>query len=185
MDIADFDYDLPPDRIAQRPLAEREASRLMLLPRREGAPQHRSFRELPDLLAPGDLLVVNRSRVFPARLLGRRSGGGAAEVLLLARLSSDEWHALLRPGRRLRPGDMVTVSPQLAVHILDGPPAPPDCALSRSRSTRSTSSTRCSRCPRGPLTSCCSTTCARTRCARPFGDAMRAARRSSSKRRAA
>jgi S-adenosylmethionine:tRNA ribosyltransferase-isomerase len=121
LDIADFDYELPPEQIAQQPLAERDASRLMLLPRRAGAPEHRAFRELPELLAPGDLLVVNRSRVIPARLLGRRAGGGAAEVLLLERRAPDEWDALLRPGRRLRPGDTVVVSPQLVLRVASGP----------------------------------------------------------------
>lgn len=121
MNLADFDYELPAERIAQEPLRERDASRLMVLPRREGAPAHRSFRDLPELLSPGDLLVVNRSRVFPARLLGRRAGGGAAEILLLARRGLDEWEALVRPGRRLRRGDAVAVSEQLTLHIASGP----------------------------------------------------------------
>jgi S-adenosylmethionine:tRNA ribosyltransferase-isomerase len=121
VDISDFDYELPPERIAQRPLAERDASRLMLLPRREGTPSHRAFRELPELLSPGDLLVVNRSRVFPARLLGRRAGGGAAEALLLARRAADEWEALLRPGGRLKPGSRITVSEELVLNVSSGP----------------------------------------------------------------
>jgi S-adenosylmethionine:tRNA ribosyltransferase-isomerase len=79
----------------------------MVLPRGDGAPRHAVFRELPELLAAGDLLVVNRSRVFPARLLGRRASGGQAEVLLLERLAGELWLALVRPGRRLRPGDTV------------------------------------------------------------------------------
>jgi S-adenosylmethionine:tRNA ribosyltransferase-isomerase len=91
----------------------------MLLERNAGAPSHRLFRELPELLAPGDLLVVNRSRVFPARLLGRkRHSDGAAEVLLLRPLGeAGEWEALVRPGRRLHAGDLVFVSAELKVEI--------------------------------------------------------------------
>ena len=112
MDIADFDYELPPELIAQEPLPERDASRLLVLDRATGAFRDDAFRSLPDLLSPGDLLVVNRSRVFPARLLGRRRNGGAAEVLLLKPLAADqtEWEALLRPGRRLRVADTVVVA---------------------------------------------------------------------------
>lgn len=117
MRTSDFDYELPPDRIAQEPSPERDASRLMVLDRRTGALRHHGFRDLPDLLRPGDLLVVNRSRVFPARLLGRRRGGGAAEILLLKRVSPAEWEALVRPGRRLRPGDVVDLAPGLRVRI--------------------------------------------------------------------
>jgi S-adenosylmethionine:tRNA ribosyltransferase-isomerase len=112
MDIADFDYELPPELIAQEPLPERDASRLMVLDRATGALRGHEFRALPDLLDPGDLLVVNRSRVFPARLLGRRRNGGVAEVLLLRPLAADHtaWEALLRPGRRLRVADTVVVA---------------------------------------------------------------------------
>jgi S-adenosylmethionine:tRNA ribosyltransferase-isomerase len=120
VDISDFDYELPAGRIAQEPLAERDASRLMLL-RRAGALEHRAFRELPQLLSPGDLLVLNRSRVVPARLLGRRAGGGAAEALLLTRHAPDEWDALVRPGDRLKPGSRITVSEQLVLHVTSGP----------------------------------------------------------------
>jgi S-adenosylmethionine:tRNA ribosyltransferase-isomerase len=114
---SDFDYDLPPDRIAQEPLAEREASRLLVLDRSTGALLHRSFRDLPSLLDPRDLVVINTTRVLPARLLGTRAGGGAAEVLLVRRLSDDEWEALLKPGRRLRIGDVVRVDADLTVTV--------------------------------------------------------------------
>lgn len=124
MDIADFDYELPPERIAQEPLPERDASRLLVLDRRTGAVEHGTFRDLPELLAPGDLLVVNRSRVFPARLLGRRAGGGAAEVLLVRPVGGGDWEALVRPGRRLRPGDLVHVAGELSVRIESGPLPP-------------------------------------------------------------
>lgn len=110
MQIGDFDYELPEAAIAQEPLAERDASRLLLLDRRGAGHAHHVFRELADLLSPGDLLVVNRTRVFPARLLGRRPTGGVAEVLLIRRLAPDLWEALLRPGRRLRPGDRIELA---------------------------------------------------------------------------
>ena len=117
MRIADFDYPLPPSSIAQEAIEPRDQARLMRLPRKEGAPTDHVFRDLPGLLRPGDLLVVNRSRVFPARLLGRREGGGGAEVFLLRDLGDDRWEALVRPGRRLRPGAVVAVDPGLTVVI--------------------------------------------------------------------
>jgi S-adenosylmethionine:tRNA ribosyltransferase-isomerase len=120
--LSDFDYSLPPEAIAQEPLGERDASRLLVLDRATGRIRHQSFRDLPNLLSPGDLLIVNRSRVFPARLLGRRPGGGAAEVMLVRPRGEEVWEALLRPGRRLRPGMQVTVDANLAVQILDAPP---------------------------------------------------------------
>ena len=84
MKTKDFYYDLPPELIAQTPLAQRDASRMLYLDRRTGALQHRHFTDLCDYLAPGDCLVINNSRVLPARLLGHREpSGGAVEVLLL------------------------------------------------------------------------------------------------------
>jgi S-adenosylmethionine:tRNA ribosyltransferase-isomerase len=117
MRIADFDYPLPPSSIAQEAIEPRDAARLMRLPRREGDPSDHVFRDLPRLLRAGDLLVVNRSRVFPARLLGQREGGGAAEVFLLRDLGDDRWEALVRPGRRLRPGAVVAIDPGLAAVV--------------------------------------------------------------------
>jgi S-adenosylmethionine:tRNA ribosyltransferase-isomerase len=111
--IQDFDYELPQEAIAQEPLAERDSSRLLVLDRAGSGRAHHVFRELPDLLSPGDLLVVNRTRVFPARLLGRRPTGGEAEVLLIRRLASDLWEGLVRPGRRLRPGDRIELAPDV------------------------------------------------------------------------
>ncbi len=118
MDIAEFDYELPQEAIAQEPLAERDASRLLVLDRRSGSRRHLHFRDLPQLLDPGDLLVVNRSRVFPARLLGQRVGGGLAEVLLLKPLGGGVWEALVRPGRRLLPGHDVQLGGESRVRIL-------------------------------------------------------------------
>ena len=110
--VSDFDFDLPADLVAQEPPSLRGTSRLMRLERPSGAVTHGAFSDLPALLAPGDLLVLNDTRVFPARLLGRRlPGGGAVECLLIARLdgnaddgASEMWTALLSPGPRVRPG---------------------------------------------------------------------------------
>jgi S-adenosylmethionine:tRNA ribosyltransferase-isomerase len=103
--LAAYQYDLPPERIAQAPADRRDASRLMVLAR--GAPPaHHVFRDLPDLLAPGDLLVRNDTRVLPARLRGRRPGGGRTELLLVRRLGTDpddeRWLALARPSSHLK-----------------------------------------------------------------------------------
>jgi S-adenosylmethionine:tRNA ribosyltransferase-isomerase len=115
--IASYDFALPPEQIAQEPLPERDTSRLLQFDRRTGAVAHHRFRELPALLRPGDLLVLNRSRVFPARLLGRRPGGGSAEILLVRRRSAALWDALVRPGRRLRSGATVELAPGFAARI--------------------------------------------------------------------
>lgn len=121
--IEDYDYELPRELIAQEPLTDRSASRLLVLDRDTGAVRHRAFAELPALLAPGDLLVLNRSRVIPARLLGRRPGGGAAEILLVRRHGPDEWDAMVRPGRRLPAGSVVEVAPAFHIHVLRTPPS--------------------------------------------------------------
>jgi len=118
-EIASYDFQLPPELVAQEPLPVRDASRLLVLERASGTLEHRAFAELPQLLRPGDLLVTNRSRVFPARLLGRRQGGGDAEILLVRRLEADLWDALVRPGRRLRPGAVVDIGPGLSVRLED------------------------------------------------------------------
>jgi S-adenosylmethionine:tRNA ribosyltransferase-isomerase len=99
-----FDYPLPEDRIAQSPIEPRDASRLLVLDRRSGAVAHHAFRDLPGLLAPGDLLVLNDTRVLPARLVGAKPTGGRAEVLLLRDLGGDRWEAMVFPGRRLDVG---------------------------------------------------------------------------------
>jgi len=119
MRLDEFDYDLPRDRIAQEPLPEREASRLLVLDRARSELRHHVFRDLPGLLAPGDLVVVNRSRVFAARLLGTRAGGAGAEVLLLRERAGDVWEAMVRPARRLRPGARVRVDEALEVEVLE------------------------------------------------------------------
>jgi len=110
VDVAEFDYQLPEDLIAQAPLPERDASRLLLLPRRSGALQHKTIRELPGLLGPGDLLVVNDARVIPARLHGRKEGtGGKVELLLVEPLGGADWLALGQSSKPLREGARVEV----------------------------------------------------------------------------
>jgi S-adenosylmethionine:tRNA ribosyltransferase-isomerase len=105
MDVSDFDYDLPSDLVAQLPAPERTAARLLVLDRASGTWAHSSVAELPALLTPGDLAVVNDTRVFPARLLGRRvPSGGAVECLLIAHTGGDRWEALVHPGQKLKPG---------------------------------------------------------------------------------
>ncbi len=112
----DFDYHLPEERIAQTPAEPRDASRLLTLNRHgDSGIEHRSFRDLTDYLKPGDLMVFNRSRVIPARLHGRESRSGSqVEVLLVRRLGPGIWQALGRPGRRLRAGAEVVVTPDPA-----------------------------------------------------------------------
>jgi S-adenosylmethionine:tRNA ribosyltransferase-isomerase len=116
---ADYDFDLPPALVAQAPLPRRDASRLMVVDRRAGTVAHRTFADLPALLAPGDALVLNTTRVFRARLLGRRDSGRPAEVLLLRPLGDGTWEAMVRPGGKLGAGRRVTVAPDLAVEVLD------------------------------------------------------------------
>ncbi len=100
-----FDYKLPPDLIAQQPVEPRDAARLLLVDRSSGALSDRTFRDLPDLLNPGDLIVVNDTRVLPARLFARRLSGGRVELLLLDRNADGVWRAMGRPARRLRAGE--------------------------------------------------------------------------------
>ena len=122
MTTSDFDYELPPGRIARYPAERRSDSRLLVLSRATGEIRHRRFHDLPGLLDPRDLLVVNDTRVFPARLLGRKPTGAAAEVLLLRPAQGGGervWEALVRPGRKLKPGRLVVVAPELSVRILD------------------------------------------------------------------
>jgi S-adenosylmethionine:tRNA ribosyltransferase-isomerase len=102
--LSDFDYELPPERIAHTPAIERDLSRLLHV-RSDGGLRHHVFRDLPDLLEPGDLLVLNDTRVFPARLEGSRAGEGRVELLLLERLESNRFRVLAKPARKVREGD--------------------------------------------------------------------------------
>ncbi len=137
MRLSDFDYPLPGELIAQEPAAERSASRMLVVDRRAGRWEDRLFRELPEFLGPGDCLVLNDSRVLPARLFGRRAGvralrvgkknparkthlKGRVEVLLLRPSAEDPyvWQALVRPGRKMRPGERILVEGGLEAEIL-------------------------------------------------------------------
>ena len=104
MKTSDFDFELPEELIAQTPLERRDASRLLTLDKYTGETGHHHFYELPRFLRPGDCLVLNDSRVLPARLIGRRSTGGACEVLLLIDRGEGLWECLVRPGRKMKPG---------------------------------------------------------------------------------
>ncbi len=105
MKTSDFYFKLPEELIAQTPLEKRDSSRLLVLDRKTGELEHRHFYDLPSYLRPGDCLVLNDSRVLPARLIGQREpGGGAAEVLLLTDRGDKTWECLVRPGRRIREG---------------------------------------------------------------------------------
>ncbi len=104
MKKSDFFYELPPELIAQTPLQKRDSSRLLHLDKRTGAVEHRSFYELPEFLRAGDCLVLNDTRVLPARLLGSRESGGSVELVLLRDLGDGCWECLSRPGRKTKPG---------------------------------------------------------------------------------
>ncbi len=108
MKTSDFYYDLPEELIAQTPVEPRDHSRMLVVHRAGGVLEHRHFYDITDYLNPGDVLVVNNTRVIPARLIGERTGGGAAEVLLLKQLGPKNWETLVRPGRRLKPGAEVS-----------------------------------------------------------------------------
>ncbi|MGD2215461.1 MAG: tRNA preQ1(34) S-adenosylmethionine ribosyltransferase-isomerase QueA [Gemmatimonadales bacterium] len=115
----DFDYPLDERLIAQRPLPDRDASRLLHVRRQEKNFVDRTFRDLASLISPGDVLVLNDTRVFPARLIGQKPSGAGAEVLLIERLDAagSRWRALVRPGAKLKPGRVVEVAPDLKVVI--------------------------------------------------------------------
>ena len=104
MKTSDFDFELPEELIAQTPLEKRDTSRLLTLDKTTGETGHHHFYDLPSYLRPGDCLVLNNSRVLPARLIGHRPTGGACEVLLLVDKGDNVWECLVRPGRKLKPG---------------------------------------------------------------------------------
>ncbi|MBW3534947.1 MAG: tRNA preQ1(34) S-adenosylmethionine ribosyltransferase-isomerase QueA [Gemmatimonadetes bacterium] len=123
--VSEYDYDLPEGRIARYPAQRRDESRLLVVPGGGGDLGHMRFRDLPDLVRPGDVLVVNESRVLPVRLLGSKPTGAPSEILLLRptpRADADdprEWEALVRPGGKLKPGRRVLVADDLAVDVVD------------------------------------------------------------------
>ena len=126
--LSDFDYTLPRHLIAQAPAHPRDSARLLVLDRATGATQHRVFAELPELLRPTDLLVLNDTKVLPARLRGRRPTGGQVEVLLLRPEPNGVWEALVRPGRRVREGTRLVFSPG----VLEGRVGSPTVSGTRS-----------------------------------------------------
>ncbi len=108
MDVKDFYYELPPELIAQDPLEDRSASRLLVLHKETGKLEHTGFRHIADYLNPGDCLVLNNTRVIPARLFGEREGThGRVEILLLKRKENDIWETLVKPGKKARPGTRI------------------------------------------------------------------------------
>lgn len=123
---SDYDYELPESRIAQQPVEPRDASRLLVLDRRDGSLAHRTFRDVLELIPEGDAIVLNTTKVFRARLLGHRESGGPAEILLLrpAEGSTDGLHyeAMIHPGGKLRPGRVVTIADGFKVEIVDTTP---------------------------------------------------------------
>lgn len=117
--MSEFDFELPDELIAQDPMPVRDQSRLLHLGR-TGAIQHRRFDALAELLEPGDLLVMNDTKVFPARLLGTRPHGGVVELLLLEDLGADTWRVLGKPAKKLRVGTELTFADTLAAEVVDG-----------------------------------------------------------------
>ena len=109
MKTSDFYYNLPEELIAQDPLEDRSSSRLLVLDRKTREREHRVFRDLAEFLNPGDCLVVNNTRVIPARLMGVKEGTGAGiEVLLLKRCEDNVWETLVKPGKKTRPGARIS-----------------------------------------------------------------------------
>ncbi|HSB61124.1 MAG TPA: S-adenosylmethionine:tRNA ribosyltransferase-isomerase, partial [Vicinamibacteria bacterium] len=117
VDLAAFDYDLPAAAIAQEPAPCRDGSRLLLIDRRRSALADHRFVDLPDLLDPGDCLVVNDSRVIPARVRGRDGEGRPVELLFVAAAGDGRWRALVRPGRRVRPGSEVSAGAEMEARL--------------------------------------------------------------------
>lgn len=119
MNVAEFDYDLPQALIAQTPCARRDASRLLVLDRQTGVLAHRRFYEVGAYLRPGDVLIFNDTRVIPARLVGAKAEtGGKVEVFLLRRKEGDAWEALVKPGKKARPGTVIVFGESLRCEVL-------------------------------------------------------------------
>ncbi|HEV8496640.1 MAG TPA: tRNA preQ1(34) S-adenosylmethionine ribosyltransferase-isomerase QueA [Gemmatimonadaceae bacterium] len=116
---SDYEFDLPPSSIAQHPLTRRDASRLMIVDRASRTIEHRTFADVAELTQPQDVLVVNRTRVLRARLLGTRASGAPAEILLLKPLGDARYEAMVSPGGKLKPGRRVTIAPEFSVEILE------------------------------------------------------------------
>lgn len=108
MKVADFNYELPKELIAQHPYDKRDEARLLVLDRKTRELKHKVFKDIIDFLNPGDCLVINNTKVIPARLYGKKDTGAAVEFLLLKRIEGDTWEAMVRPGHKLKPGTKVT-----------------------------------------------------------------------------
>ena len=117
--ISDFAYDLPAELIAQQPLAARDASRMLAVDRRGGTFTDRKFVEFPSLLRPSDVMVLNNTKVFPARLFGRTESGAKVEIFLVHMTTDGSWEALARPGRRLKAGKTVEFGPKLSAKVME------------------------------------------------------------------
>lgn len=122
MRTSDFDFNLPPELIAQRPLTRRDESRLMVVDRERGSIAHHHFRDVAELIPAGDVLVVNRTRVVRARLLGIRASGAPAEIMLLRPVGGDRYEAMVSPGGKLKPGRTVSIAPDFTAEILEVTP---------------------------------------------------------------
>lgn len=121
MRVSDFHFDLPAELIAQQPLADRAASRMLVVHRAEGRLEDRTFSEFPQFVQPGDCLIINQTRVFPSRLYARRPSGALIEIFLTHPLDEVKrrWEALVRPGRKVRVGDTLQISPRLQAFVED------------------------------------------------------------------
>ena len=108
MKVSDFNYDLPEELIAQHPYDKRDEARLMVMDRQKQKIEHKVFRDVIDYLEPGDCLVINDTKVIPARLYGKKDTGANVEVLLLKRIDGDEWEVMVRPGNKLKPGARIS-----------------------------------------------------------------------------
>ncbi|HRY84792.1 MAG TPA: S-adenosylmethionine:tRNA ribosyltransferase-isomerase, partial [Candidatus Cloacimonadota bacterium] len=116
-DISSYDYELPHELIAQHPLADRDQSRMMVLNRKESSISHHNFSEITGYLKPGDLLIVNSSKVFPARLFGTKANGTKVEILLMHEQEDKSWKAMVHPGKRLKTEQELIFSEHLKARI--------------------------------------------------------------------
>ncbi len=114
-----YDYHLPEDLIAQTPLDKRDESRLLVFDRKTKETYHRYFKDITDFLRKGDVLVVNNTRVLPARLLAKKSTGALVEILLLKRINMTDWEVLLKPGKRVKIGNILTINDELKCELLE------------------------------------------------------------------
>lgn len=118
MKLSDFNYNLPKELIALEPMPERTRSRLLVLSRSSGQIQHKKFRDLLDYFRPGDALILNDTRVIPARLLGKRPSGGKAEILLLQEMAPGSWKTLLKPSGRIKDGTEISIAPDFSATVV-------------------------------------------------------------------